>query len=582
MVSARNEYHVSHTVPTLMPTPDTRVTSFENAALYGRAASWAVSPGGATTLLILMTLAMRLTFGAALGLGFDESYMVAAGRDVQWGYFDHPPVAWWLAWGAAQLAGTDAAVVVRLPFILLFVLTTALMYRLTSLLFSKPAGFWAACLLNVMPVLGFTAGSWVLPDGPLLASLMAMALCLWSARRSRGATNFSGRWGWWVGLGVSAGVALSSKYTGILTCFGAICFLITDREARRWLRHPQPYLALVVMLVVFAPVIVWNATHGWISFAFQAGRAGGHFHPFGPLSTLAGEALFIIPWVWVPAIVLFGAALRRGPADPSRWFCACFAAPPIVIFALLSFRSHVLFHWASPGYMMLAPLMGEAMTRLGRRSIRQALEPGSECVRNGQMACDFEHRSGAACCGREQRSAGNARQMAVPGAFWVRLLAATAVFLIVALAALSSEAKYNWMPGGLQQFTLGSDSDLEIVDWTSLRAEFAERGLSGRPGLIIAATKWYEAGKIDYALGGSSKVICLGSDLRQYGMTSADTSDVGSDLLIVAPRKSLEAIEAQYRTSFDKITQLPPAVVLHNGRPALLLQLFLGHNWRGR
>ena len=32
----------------------------------------------------------------SVGLGVDESYMVAAGREVGLGYFDHPPVAWWL------------------------------------------------------------------------------------------------------------------------------------------------------------------------------------------------------------------------------------------------------------------------------------------------------------------------------------------------------------------------------------------------------------------------------------------------------------------------------------------------------
>ena len=43
--------------------------------------------------LILLTTALRLFFAWAIGLGVDESYMVAAGRTLSLGYFDHPPAA---------------------------------------------------------------------------------------------------------------------------------------------------------------------------------------------------------------------------------------------------------------------------------------------------------------------------------------------------------------------------------------------------------------------------------------------------------------------------------------------------------
>ena len=85
--------------------------------------------------------------------------MVAAGRRLQLSYFDHPPIAWWLAWGAAHLAGSDSAIIVRLPFIALFALTAFLMYRLTAALFGARAGLWAAAALNLAPVFGVTTGS---------------------------------------------------------------------------------------------------------------------------------------------------------------------------------------------------------------------------------------------------------------------------------------------------------------------------------------------------------------------------------------------------------------------------------------
>ena len=134
--------------------------------------AWLKTPSGAVAALMVVTFLARLLFAASLGLGIDESYMVAAGRKLQLSYFDHPPVAWWLAWGAAHLTGSESAIVVRLPFIALFALTTFLIYRVTSALLNAEAGLWAAVVLNVAPVLGITAGTWVLPDGPLFAALL--------------------------------------------------------------------------------------------------------------------------------------------------------------------------------------------------------------------------------------------------------------------------------------------------------------------------------------------------------------------------------------------------------------------------
>ena len=41
----------------------------------------------------------------------------------------------------------------------------------------------------------------------------------------------------------------------------------------------------LVALLVFSPVLIWNAQNGWISFAFQGGRAGGaRLNLLGPLT----------------------------------------------------------------------------------------------------------------------------------------------------------------------------------------------------------------------------------------------------------------------------------------------------------
>ena len=137
-----------------------------------------------------------LAFGAALGLGVDESYMVASGRVLSLGYYDHPPAAWWLSWGAAHLFGSEAPIVVRLPFIALFALSTWLMYRLGDRdrrCACRAVGGGAA-----EPVAGIRRD-----HGHLGAARRAVGLCAARARRFAWSAHWSAeRWrgGWAPGL----------------------------------------------------------------------------------------------------------------------------------------------------------------------------------------------------------------------------------------------------------------------------------------------------------------------------------------------------------------------------------------------
>ena len=480
-------------------------------------------------LLLVVATLIRLGFAAALGLGVDESYMVASGRTLSLGYFDHPPAAWWLAWAASHLAGTEAPIVVRLPFIGLFALSTWLMFRLGAAVADEHAGFWAAVLLNLSPVFGVTTGTWVLPDGPLDCALLGAALCLVHALPAQG----RGAGLWWAGAGLCAGLALFSKYSAVLTLAGAFAYLLTNRHHRHWLARPEPYLAGFLSLLVFSPVVVWNATHGWASFAFQGERAAGgaRFHPLGPLVVLGGEALFVLPWIWAPMMVLFAAALRPGPVA-WRWrLLACLAAPPIVLFALVAAWSsqRVLFHWAAPGYLMLFPLLGEAVaTRIAQPVIR-------------------------------------------------RILRDTAVLVVLAVAVIATQVRFDWLHPVIARFAR-QDPDLAAIDWISVRSDLAARGLLAA-GTVVGVPDWRDAGKIAYALGPDVTVLCLNRDARQFGLADPPDRFFGKDVLLLVPAHAAHAEQA-LAPVFDGIDMLPPAPIQHAGRVLAQVAVLRGRHLR--
>ncbi len=465
-------------------------------------------------LLILITSLVRLAFGAAIGLGVDESYMVSAGRTLALSYFDHPPAAWWLSWASIHLFGSEAPIVARLPFILLFALTTWLMARLGETIGGPRAGFWAAATLNLSPVFGITGGGWVLPDGPLDCALTGAALCLAHALSA----DRPHAWKPWAGAGICMGFAMLSKYSAILTLFGAFLFLVVNRDHRVWLRRWEPYFAGFLALLVFSPVLIWNAAHEWASFAFQGARAGGsRVRPLLVLTTLGGEALFILPWVWLAMIGLWVRAFRSGSRDQ---LLAWLAAPPIVIFAAIAAWSsqRVLYHWAAPGYLMLFPLLGRWVTDTWDRRIVRGFVAGS------------------------------------------------AMLSLIGVMAIGTQMQFDW----LRVAPPSRDPTAEGLDWTSLRDDLVTRGLLPK-GVVVGVPNWRDAGKIAHALGPDVTVICLSDDARQFAFSSPARIWASGTVLLLG-----DSIPASLNSRFDLIETLPPSSVTLRGRTLKVIAVARG------
>jgi hypothetical protein len=108
------------------------------------------------------------------------------------------------------------------------------------------------------------------------------------------------------------------KYTlGVLLVVLA-GYLIADRNARRHLRRPGPYLAGLLALTLLAPHVVWMARHGFctLHYAMERSAAGGWFgHLKHPAAFLVGQLLMLLP-VLVVLIPVLGRV--RGQQQSSE------------------------------------------------------------------------------------------------------------------------------------------------------------------------------------------------------------------------------------------------------------------------
>lgn len=476
-------------------------------------------------LIIALSAALRLVLAACIGLGQDETYSVAVSRRLALSYFDHPPLHLWIVGIWARLLGREDPWLLRAPFIALFAASSVLLYRLTADSYGARAGLWALLALNLAPLFTLAVGGGVLPDGPLLCGAL---LAAWAVTRALAAGGPAPRaQGWWLLAGLAGGLALLSKYLAVFPLLGLLTYLLTSRH-RVVLTHPGPWLAALLAAALFAPVLVWNAAHGWVSFAFQGSRALPTGFSLGRgVADLAAQAAYLLPWIALALGIVVLRALVGTGGDPAGRLFALLAIGPLACFALAGFWSPVLPHWPAIGWVFAFPLLGQWLARLETTHAR-ALR-------------------------------------------WATALTAAVLGLTLALGA--SQARTGWMDRFVAAFP-ARDPTVEVVDWRALPAALARRGLLP-PESVVVTVSWIDAGQIDYALAGRVPVLCLSDDPRQYALLRDARAFAGRDVLIVANarRQDWPARAAPY---FRRIEPLPDVQLLRAGEPVLRLALARG------
>ncbi|HEY5220464.1 MAG TPA: glycosyltransferase family 39 protein [Gemmatimonadaceae bacterium] len=325
------------------------------------------TPGGhvpnewTVALAVLVGAALvRLAFAALIPLFPDETYYWDWSRHMAASYFDHP---WGIAalihggdWLASRVGVAASPVTVRLLVIVVGFLASLFGAAIARQLGDNRAALITAVVFSAMPL---ASSGLVLatPDVPLLFTTTAALYCVVRALGYR-ARSASSLW-WWIAAGIALGLAFSSKYTSILIPLGVTIGVCTRRGLRARLREPGPYIACVVATLVFAPVLVWNARHAWVSFAFQLhhGLGAPSGSPFKrELDLLGGQAGLATPILLVLLGIAVWRALRR-PRSDLHYLLAVVAATCVAMFAFSAFRRPVEANWPALAYVPAVPLL---------------------------------------------------------------------------------------------------------------------------------------------------------------------------------------------------------------------------------
>ena len=236
------------------------ITPDNNRVKADRPAPWL-----AVAALIAVLTAMRLIYAGVIELRTDEAYYWAWSKESVLSFLDHPPgIAWSIRFGTAIFGDTNLGV--RFSGIVAMLVTQLL---LADIVRRVTHDFRAIAFALLMPEAALYYGllmAKVAPDTAMIPFAVAM---LWSLVR----LHESGNPRWWLAAGLFAGLAALSKLTVIMLLPAVLAFALVPDWRRRWLLSPWPWVAALIAVTVFAPVLIWNSQHDWASFRFQFVRA---------------------------------------------------------------------------------------------------------------------------------------------------------------------------------------------------------------------------------------------------------------------------------------------------------------------
>jgi hypothetical protein len=231
-------------------------------------------------------VAVELAVSGRYGFQQDELYFIVAGHHLAFGYVDQPPLAPLLT-RITDIAGVSPTAIRVIPALAGGAIVVAAA-RFAALFGAGRLGrVLAAVATACAPVLVGATHIGNTTPLDLLAWTMVL-LCVTTAllrHRPR----------WWLAAGAAAGIGLESDNLVVMLLIGLALGILASPH-RGVLRTRWPWLGAGIAAVIWAPNVIWLATHGWPQLAMASAL---HHENSSPADYAAG----------IPAQLLYAGLL---------------------------------------------------------------------------------------------------------------------------------------------------------------------------------------------------------------------------------------------------------------------------------
>ncbi len=308
-----------------------------------------------TVIFVCCSIAWKL-FVSQIALHSDEAYYWLWSKFLALSYYDHAPmVAYFIK---LTTVFSDSEIAVRFSSLIVTVILSVLLWKLVMKLFNnETAASAAVIILHSMPIL-FTASIIITPDTPVFLFLSLATYYVWKLNDLKN-DNY------WYLIGLFFGLAMLSKYTACLFVMSLFIYMVLTKKTY-WLKNYKLYIAVIISVLCFMPVIYWNRQHDWVSFAYQIGHGlsneGIRFnYIFEYLGTqaLVFNVILFFPVLYIGIKYLFSK-------NDKKIFLAAFSVPVILFYVVTALKRLPGGNWPIPAYFTFSIIAAKYFVEGGK------------------------------------------------------------------------------------------------------------------------------------------------------------------------------------------------------------------------
>ncbi|MFN6069896.1 MAG: ArnT family glycosyltransferase, partial [Pseudanabaena sp.] len=338
--------------------------------------------------ILLWGFLFRATSAIYLNTGFDEAYYYLYTQNLDWSYFDHPPLVALTTGIGVWLTGAVTPFTIRIGSVLFYTGTLIFSYLTSKRLFGDRAATLTLGILTTIPIFQIAFGILTLPDNALMffwsASLYVAATEFFPSSNLYDDKPYQPTYRLAI-IAILVGLAFLGKYHGVILGGGLVLFCLLSPRHRCALFSIWTLVAITLFTITISPVLFWNAQHEFASFRFQSGRAvpsqGYNFE--GLLVTFLVALGYLFPTFGFPLwwtsfrtlgeLVQFSnrrlsgiqnEALEKENLDlellyQKRLLILCISMPIFCGFTFMGGFIQILPSWHMPGFFGATLLLGE-------------------------------------------------------------------------------------------------------------------------------------------------------------------------------------------------------------------------------
>lgn len=331
-------------------------------------------------LFVISVFRLYYIFHGPVDLSPDEAHYWEWSRRLDLSYYSKGPMIAYLIYIGTSIFG-DTVFGIRIMAVVFSALSSVYLFKLVSEMYDDKKAIGerqkanvglialiSALLFQIIPLFA-PFGIIFTIDSPFIFFWILSLYLFWEAIISENRGQKAGdrlktqnsKLRNWLFLGIAVGLGLLTKYTMAFFYFCAFLFLLFS-EKRYLLKSYKPYTALLISLLVFSPVIIWNIQHEWLTIRHTAGQANitsqltalsnqwtKDFFEF--LGSQVGIITPILLVMMVYAMFRLWADSKGQGTDLQSKFLLWFSVPVIGFFVLKSLHGKVQPNWAMTGYI---------------------------------------------------------------------------------------------------------------------------------------------------------------------------------------------------------------------------------------